>query len=485
MGNQSKHKYTPPPTQFVEFGGKIPPQAIDLEKAVLGAILNDSDAILLVTNIINAGMFYNDNHGKIYQCMESMASKSEPIDLLTLTQKLKALGLLESVGGAVGMTELSMCVSSSANIEFHARILAQKYIARKIIETCSLAISKAYSDEYDIFEVVDELGNGLVSINDVMNGANEIDWRKETENQVTEIYQNSANGITSTGIKTGLNEFDSAVAGIRPGFYIIGGRPSMGKTAFALDITCRILENTGGYVGFFSLEMPTNQLINRILARESLINQTKLINSNINSEERAQLMRAGGLVSDMKILVNDDPAISILQIQSQAKVWANKHDLKAIVIDYLQLVKATGSNQRHLEVGEVSRGCKVLSKILDIPVFGLCQLGREKDSGKSMPQLSELRESGSLEQDADTVMLLYRPEYYGIEFDSDNKSTKGLTKVIIPKNRNGSVHIAGVNIRSRLDINRYYDWDSFDEIKEPRPIDMRSIRSGNEDCLPF
>jgi len=480
MSNQKKNqrRETLP---YSDLHGKIPPQAQEVEKAVLGALLFNSDSILLITNILNASMFYNDSHSKIYACIEEMASKSEAIDIFTVCERLRKKGWLDKVGGAFYVTDLTNTVATASNIEFHARIIAQKYIARKIIENCSIAISQGYSEEIDIFEIVDSLGNGLVEINNIMNGANEIDWRKETEKQVIDMHKKSAEGITSTGIKIGLNELDKAIAGLREGFYVIGGRPSMGKTAFALDIAVRLMQESKKYVGFFSLEMPTSQLINRLLARETQIDQTRLINCNINAIERNNLIFAGGKVSELPLLVNDNPSISILQIQSQAKVWASKYDLSAIFIDYLQLVKGNNS-QRHLEVGEISRGCKILSKILKIPVIALCQLGREKDAGKSLPQLSELRESGSIEQDADTVLLLYRPEYYGIELDSNNESTKGLTKVIIPKNRNGSVHISGVNLRGNLAINKYYEWDSFNEL-EAKPKDMRTIR--NDDSLPF
>lgn len=481
---------------FTEFGGKLPPQALELEKAVIGAILIDADAILLVTNIINSSMFYNTNNKDVYSCMEEMLSRAESIDMLTVTQKLKSKGLLEKIGGAVAVNAYANSVSTAGNIEFHARIIAQKHIARQLIKICSISMQQAYSDEVDIFEVVDGLGNGLVEINAIVNGANEIDWKNETEKVAMEIYKNSTQGVTSTGIKTSLFELDNVIAGIRPGLYVPAGRPSMGKTAFALDLACRIMEETNGHVGFFSIEMPIKQLINRMLARESGINQQRLLNCEINAVEMDILLKSGSKVSNMKLLVNDDPSISILQIQSQAKVWANKFNLKAIFVDYIQLVKGS-SNQRHLEVGEVSRGLKALSKILDIPVFGLAQLGREKDGGKSMPQLSELRESGNIEQDADTVMLLYRPEYYGIEYDANNNSTKGLTKVIIAKNRNGSVFTPGVNLRSRLDINKYYDWDSYNEmaaIPEPeqqistQQIDMRNVRheiDNNSIDLPF
>lgn len=444
--------------------GKLPPQALDAEKAVLSAIMLDKDAFLMVASILSSEMFYDERNALIYKCIEKLASKSINIDLITITDMAKKDGILDKIGGASFISNISFFASTSSNIEYHARIIVEKHIARKIIYGSTQAIASAYSGETDVFEILDNLGTALVHINSDVNGANEVDWRKETEKQIIETHKKSSEGITSTGIKTGLVELDNAVAGIREGFYVIGGRPSMGKTAFALDIACRLMEETKKHVGFFSLEMPTNQLINRILARETQIDQTKLINCNINSLERNILISSGSKVAELPLLVNDNPSISILQIQSQAKIWANKYDLAAIFVDYLQLAK--GSNtQRHLEVGEISRGCKILSKILKIPVFALCQLGREKDAGKSMPQLSELRESGSIEQDADSVWLLYRPEYYGIETDSNNESTKGLTKVIIPKNRNGAVNIGGVNLRGNLATNKYYDWSGNYEYK--------------------
>jgi len=446
--------------------GRIPPQAIEIEKAILGAILIDQNSFLAINNAITEDFFYKAEHSIIYKIFVALIKENRAIDILTVADRLKKNQELDMVGGYVYISELSHCVSSSANIEYHAKIIAQKYLQRELIRISAITANESFSDTKDVFEISDSLGTELLRLNSIVNGSVTLDWKKETERQILKTIENKEKGISSTGIELGLSELDKTLQGLRAGLYILGGRPSMGKTALALDLSVRIANETQGYVGFFSLEMPVQQLINRLLARETGIDQTRLINSNIYQEEKMKLIERGGIVSESKILVTDTPSLTIMQIMSQSKVWAIKHDLKAIIVDYLQLVKGTErGQQRYQEVGEVSRGLKALSKILNIPVIALCQLSREKDKGANLPALSELRESGDIEQDADVVMLLYRPEYYNINEDSEGKSTKGLTKVIIPKNRNGSVNIQGANIRGDLSTNRYWDWDSYGEIK--------------------
>lgn len=454
--------------------GEIPPQAIDLEKAILGAILIDQNSFFTINNLIREDFFYKTEHSIIYKNIIALIKENRPVDILTLTDRLRKDGNLDLVGGAYYISELTNSVASSANIEFHAKIVAQKFMQRELIRISIVTANESYSDTSDVFITADNLGSELLKLNTIVSGSITLDWQKETERHIFKTIENKEKGITATGIRTGLYELDQTLQGLRSGLYILGGRPSMGKTAFALDLSMRIIENTGGYVGFFSLEMPVGQLINRLLARETGIDQTRLMNSNISKDEKLTLIERGGIVSSLKLLVTDSPTMTIMQLMSQAKVWAVKNDLKAIFVDYLQLVKGTEKGQqRYLEVGEVSRGLKALSKILDIPVIALCQLTREKEKGANLPALSDLRESGDIEQDADCVMLLYRPEYYNINEDSEGNSTKGLTKIIIPKHRNGSVNVQGANVRSDLSINRYWDWDSKNEI----PLIMNSQKS--------
>lgn len=467
---------------FSEFG-KIPPQAVDIEEAIIGAILMDSDAFFRLAGLIEAEMFYKDAHVMIIKAMKTLNRALNPIDVMTVGEQLKSDGNLEKAGGFFYLADLTNKILTSANIEYHAKIVAQKYIQRQVIKFCSTAVKECFDDTKDVFEIIDQISDNLRDINNLLLEDDKTTWKESTENYVIELKNKLDSGIDHTGIRLGLTEVDATLQGVRSGVYIIGGRSSMGKTAFALDLARRIAVQKIGKVGIFSLEMSKSQLINRIVAGETGIDQTRLMNANIYQNEINNLINGGERASELDFLVNDKSTISISQIISKAKVWANKNKLSAIFVDYVQLVKGT-SPVRHLEIGEISRGLKLLSKDLDIPVFALAQLGREKDAGKSLPMMSELRESGDLEQDADCVILLYRPEYYKIDVDADGKSTKGLTKVIIAKHRNGAVNIKGANVRSHLAINRYEDWDYSSETFIPE-IEKKISQQGGEDKGDF
>ncbi len=482
-----KKKFNAPPIAptFADFG-KLPPQAIDIEVLILGAILIDSNAIYIVNSQLTGEMFYKESHQHIYNACLNINKKGGQIDIATCAEALRNAGNLEAAGGAYYIAGLSNAISTAANIEYHAKIVIQKFIQRKVIQFSSNAIQKCFDETIDIFEVIDEISDNLREVNNTILEDSKIEWKESVENYTIDLIDKVKNGIKETGISLGLTELDRDLKGLREGLYIVAGRPSMGKTAFALEMARRIAKQKKGKVGIFSLEMSMDSLINRIVSSESEIDQSRLINADLTHAELDMLINGGSRASELDFLINDKSSISINQICSKAKVWANKNNIAAIVIDYIQLVRGT-NKQRHLEIGEISKGCKALSKDLGIPVIALAQLGREKDAGKTMPKLGELRESGDLEQDADVVMLLYRPEYYGIDFDANGLSTAGLTKVIIAKNRNGKVNLKGVNLRSNLSINRYEDWES--ELKSTPNIPEKQIKVNNgrddEDFNPF
>ena len=460
--------------------GKIPPQAREIEKVVLGALLIDNMAIHNVFSLINRESFYEERHGDIFEAISTLMQLGTNIDMLTVVDQLKKNDKIESVGGAFYISELTNLVSSSANIEYHARIIAQKAMQRKIIEFSSQAIDQCYMDSCDVFDTINQITDALIEINGQLLQDSKETWQEATEKYVIEVMDKVTKGITETGTRVGLTELDQTIAGFRAGLYIIGGRPSMGKTSLAIELSSRFAELKKGKVGFFSLEMDKTQLINRVVARYTNIDQMRLINANLHKEEVQNLIEGGATASKLDFLINDKSTISINQIKAKAKSWAIKHKLSAIFVDYVQLVHGT-NKQRHLEIGEISKGLKSLSKDLDIPIFALAQLGREKDAGKSMPKLSELRESGDLEQDADNVMLLYRPEYYGIEHDAYGKSTKGLTLIIVAKNRNGAINLKGAKVKSNLSINRYEDWENW----EPKSFKEKIDVNPKIDDLPF
>ncbi len=458
-------------SNFEDFG-KIPPQAVDLERLILGSILTQSDKILEVNSFLTSEMFYNEANGLIYNACLQLLKINAPIDILTCANKMRENGNIEQIGGVYYLTELSN-LSNFSNLEYSAKILVQKFIQRKIIYISSNAIKNSFEDTIDVFEVVDELSDELRNINNILIEESKISWQEATENYIIELNDRVNNGITESGLKSGLSEIDRTIQGFRDGLYIIAGRPSMGKSALAFELACRFAELKEGKIAIFSLEMSRQNLINRVVSRYSKINQTRLLNANIDKGEMMKLMKDCERVSKLDFLINDKSTISIQQIISKSKVWAHKNKISAIFVDYIQLVRGT-KQQRHLEIGEISKGLKALSKDLNIPIFGLAQLGREKDAGKSLPQMSELRESGDLEQDADCVMLIYRQEYYAIMQDNDGQSTVGLTKVIVAKNRNGAVNIKGCNLRSDLAINKYEDWDTqLNEFQEPKRIESK------------
>jgi len=466
--------------------GKLPPQSIDLERMILGSILTDSNAIYFVNGVLTAEMFYKNEHQLIFDACMKLNRINATIDSFTVSNSLKEEGKLDQCGGIFGITEL--CNEGTfGNIEYHAKIIVQFYLKRKIIQLCSVAVKDSFDDTKDIFEIIDEISDQLRELSNHLLEDSKETWKESTENYAIELQDRIHKGIVQTGIEVGLKQVDRTVAGFRAGLYIIAGRPSMGKSAFGFELACRIAEQKIGKVGIFSLEMSRTQLINRVVARYANIDQTRLINGNLHQGEIDQLVSGATMASELDFLVNDKSGISINQLTSKAKIWAHKNKLSAILVDYVQLVKGT-NKERRLEIGEVSRGLKILSKDLNIPVIALAQLGREKDGGKSFPKMSELKESSDIEQDADCVMLLYRPEYYKIEVDGKGQNTKGLTIVIIEKNRNGPVNVNGANVRSNLAINRYEDWESLSEMTDiQQPDKAIKVENGrdDEDFAPF
>lgn len=462
---------------------KLPPQAIDMERHILGVILNNERYLLDVYETLTAEMFYREDHKEIYLAILELNKNSKTIDTLTCVEMLRKKGKLEQIGGIFYITELVNEVASSANIEYHAKIVAQKYIQREVIRISSQAIKQSFEDTTDVFEVLDGVFDELLQLNSVILQEDKTDWKELTIDYTMDIIEKAKSGVTESGLMCGLKEIDDTIKGFEEGLYLLSGRPSMGKTAFGIELACRFAELKKGKIAFFSLEMSKTQLVNRVLSRYSRINQTRLRSSNIFENEFRELENQGSIVSELDFLITDKAGMSIQQIVARSKSWSAKNKIAAIFVDYLQLVGSKSNKQRYLEVGEISKALKNLSKTLQIPVIALAQLGREKDAGKSMPKMSELRESGDLEQDADCVMLLYRPEYYNIESDSEGKSTKGITKVIIEKNRNGSVNLNGASVRSNLAINRYEDIDpSLLEFTPQKPI---KVTGKDEDFLPF
>ena len=422
--------------------GKLPPQAIDLEEAVLGALMLEKNAITMVIEILKPEMFYKDAHQEIYGAILELFNTSQPIDILTVTQELSKKTVLEVVGGPHYISELTSRIASSANIEFHARIIVQKHIQRELIRSSSNIVKQAYDDSADVFGLLDLAEKELFNISE---GTIKKDYEKMSSLLQQAIEQiekakNNTDGIS--GVPTGFNDLDKLTAGWqRSDLIIIAARPGMGKTAFVLSMARNIAVDYHLPVAVFSLEMSAVQLVNRLIASESGISAEKLRKGTLNESEYEILHNRLDKLADAPLYIDDTASLSIFELRAKARRLAHQNNIKIIIIDYLQLMTAGGNGgNRVQEISEISRSLKVIAKELEIPLIALSQLSRsvETRGGDKKPLLSDLRESGSIEQDADIVSFIYRPEYYGITQDEDGNTTMQMGEFIVAKHRNGS-----------------------------------------------
>lgn len=426
--------------------GLLPPQAIDAEEYVLCSLLNEPNSFHRISSWISDESFYKEDHKKIFQAIARLHAKSQEVDIITVAQSLKQSGDLELVGGNYRIVELNNIGSQSANIERHSLIIQQKYLQREMIAICSGYMKQAYDDSEDIFELYDNLGNDLFKKVAVNVGKQAIVIGDILKERIVTYQEPSALGLS--GLGTGFTSIDRHTGGWQPqDLIIIAARPSMGKTAFVLNTARHAAITYKTPVAIFSLEMSKEQLVDRIVSAETDVYFGNIRHRKLNEEENWKIMSADALV-DSKIFIDDTAQLSIQAFRSKAIRLKHKHDIGLIVIDYLQLMRGErdgkGGN-REQEIGSISRGIKAVAKELNIPVIALSQLSRALESrpgahGKR-PILSDLRESGSIEQDADMVGFLFRPEYYGIDEDEQGRSLAGLCEVIIAKNRNGETGI--------------------------------------------
>ncbi|MCW3111105.1 MAG: Replicative helicase [Segetibacter sp.] len=450
--------------------GQLPPQAIELEQAVLGAIMESPNAILPVMNILNAESFYVESHGKIFTAIVSLYSKSQPYDLLSVSSELKKQGTLESIGGPYYLTELTRKVVGSTSTEFHATIIEQCSIRREIIRLSSEAAQNAYDDTNDVFGSLLEHQTKLFNLLKSHNGRTIHSIGTITQERLKEYRKPAVNGLT--GVGTGFAEFDKITGGMqKANLIIVAARPGMGKTAFAMQVAKNAESLFDTKVGFFELEMSKESLTDRMISNHTSIYQDKIQKRELTEYDFQQIDRTITSLINAKIFIDDSPMLTVMALRSKALQLKQKHDIGLLIVDYLQLMTGSKSaGNREQVISEISRGLKVIAKELDIPVIALSQLSRQVENrpgGNKRPMLSDLRESGSIEQDADMVMFLYRPEYYGIEHDENNESTIGLNEVIIAKNRHG------ICDTFKLDFNgafmRFKNWG-----ETPKP--MNNIR---------
>jgi replicative DNA helicase len=448
--------------------GKVPPQAKELEEAILGAIMLEKSAFDTVVEILKPECFYVDAHQKIYKAMQGLAIKSLPIDMLTVVEELRFREELELVGGPYYVTKLTNSVVSSANIDAHSRIVLQKFIQRELIRISGEIIGDAYEDSTDVFDLLDSAEGKLFEITNNHLRKNFDDINSvlvKTFNRIEDM-RNRQDDIT--GVPTGFPTLDKITYGWQPtDLIILAARPSVGKTAFALNLarSAAMAENPTA-VAFFSLEMSSSQLVQRILSAESEIWLEKIARGKLEEHEMKQLYKNGfDRLSKAPIFIDDSAALNIFELRAKCRRLKNKHNVGIIIIDYLQLMSGSAdrNSNREQEISKISRDLKSLAKELQVPIIALSQLSREvekRKEGNKMPQLSDLRESGAIEQDADLVMFLYRPEYYEVTTDEFGESNKGETHVKIAKHRNGSLET--IKLKALLHIQKFVEEEGGD-----------------------
>lgn len=450
--------------------GKVPPQAKDLEEAVLGAIMLEKSAIDSIAEILKPECFYVEAHQRIFRAMLSLGSKNQPIDILTVAEELRSKEELEMVGGAYYVTKLTNAVVSAAHIEAHSRIILQKFIQRELIRISGEIIGDAYEDTTDVFDLLDEAESKLFEITNNHLRKNFEDLNSVLVNTFKRIEDLRNKNEDISGVPSGFPTLDRITYGWQnTDLIILAARPSVGKTAFALNLARNAVMHAAKPtpVAFFSLEMSAGQLVQRVLSAESEIALEKIARGKMEEYEMKQLYTKGlQRLSAAKLFIDDTPALNIFELRAKCRRLKNKEDIGLIIIDYLQLMSGTGENRnanREQEISNISRNLKGLAKELNIPIIALSQLSRAVETrsagkeGVKMPQLSDLRESGAIEQDADMVMFLYRPEYYDITQNEMGENNRGETHVRIAKHRNGALET--IKLTALLHIQKFVEED--------------------------
>ena len=465
--------------------GKIPPQAIDLEEVVLGAMMIDKKGVDEVIDILSPDAFYLEKHKHIFEAIFKLFENSEPVDLLTVSSQLKKDEKLDLVGGDFYLISLTQRVSSSAHIEFHARIILQKYIQRSLIKISNEIIEEAYDETKDVFDLLD---NAEAKLYEVTQG----NVKKSTETaqslviQAKKKIEDISNKEGLSGIPTGFDKVDKLTSGWQPSdLIIIAARPGMGKTALTLTMARNIAVDFNQAVAFFSLEMSSVQLITRLISSETGLSSEKLRTGKLEKHEWEQLNVKVKTLEKAPLFIDDTPSLSIFDLRAKARRLKSQYDIKVIMIDYLQLMTAGGSQKggnREQEISTISRNLKALAKELNVPVIALSQLSRavETRGGSKRPLLSDLRESGAIEQDADIVSFIYRPEYYKIdEWDDEERSpTEGQGEFIVAKHRNGGLD----NIRLKF-VGHLGKFDNLDDFDTPFEFQSKLNAAANDDTF--
>ncbi|MBR5551854.1 MAG: replicative DNA helicase [Muribaculaceae bacterium] len=493
---------SPQHTPLYDAGGRMQPRDKDLEEAVLGALMLEKDAYTTVCDILKPDSFYEPANQLVYEAIQQLGAAQQPIDMLTVTERLRQNDALEKVGGAVFISDLTSKVASGAHVEYHARIVAQKYLARELISFASQIESKAFDESNDVDDLLQEAEGKLFEISqrNVKKDVTQID---PVISQAIEQIQSAANRTSGlSGLESGYHDLDKLTSGWQNSdLIIIAARPAMGKTAFVLSMAKNMAVNYNTPVAIFSLEMSNLQLVNRLISNTCELESEKIKSGRLTKLEWDQLMSRVKHLYSAPLYIDDTPSLSVFELRTKARRLVREHQVKFIIIDYLQLMNASGMKygSREQEVSLISRSLKQLAKELNIPIVALSQLNRSVESradGKR-PQLSDLRESGAIEQDADMVCFIHRPEYYSRSGqDAEGNDIRGLAEFIVAKHRSGSVD--DVKMRFHGKYARFENWSTEtnmsattvgSRLNEDLPVDAQlappanPLSGGNADFL--
>ncbi|MBM4178223.1 MAG: replicative DNA helicase [Ignavibacteria bacterium] len=419
--------------------GNVPPHSTDAEVAVLGAMLLDKEAVPKVVEILDAECFYHDKHVRIYNAMMAMFERGVTIDLVSLTDQLQRDGTLELVGGMYALTELTVRTVSAANVENHARIVLERFLKRQLIRVASEIVRDCYDETTDALDEVDRAEQRIFDVAEKRLRRSYSGMKKLTKDAIERIFSMASkenDGIT--GVPTGFTQLDQLLSGLQPAdLVIVAARPSMGKTAFALSIA-REASRKGKSVGVFSLEMSAQQLVLRLISADAQIGLQALRSGRLSQTEMHGLVTRIDNLMNANIYIDDSAGLSPVEFRAKCRRMKIEHKIDLIIVDYLQLMHAPRAESREREISMISHALKAVAKELQVPVMALSQLNRTLESrADKRPMLSDLRESGSIEQDADVVMFIHRPEYYKIATFEDGRSTENIAEVIVGKQRNG------------------------------------------------
>ena len=445
---------------LTDTAGNVPPQAVELEEAVLGALMLEKDSIIAVQEFVTTESFYTEEHRLIYKAIEELSMELKPIDLYTVTERVKKE--LKKIGGAAYLAQLTQKVGSAANVEFHAKIIAQKYVQRELIRSATEIQRRSYDESTDVTELIGYAEGEIFKVSEGHVKRSVQSSKDILARALMQIEEASKNTSAYNGVPSGFVAIDRVTLGWQlSDLIIIAARPSMGKTAFVLSMARNMAVDHEAGVAFFSLEMSSVQLMMRLIIAETGLSGNDVKSGRLSPEQWRHLESATKPLGAAPLFIDDTPALSVFEFRSKARRLKIHNDIKIIVIDYLQLMTGNQDSKgnREQEVAFISRTLKAIAKELNVPIIALSQLSRatEMRGGSKRPQLSDLRESGAIEQDADIVAFIHRPEYYGINQDENGMPTAGMAEIIIAKHRNGAV--CDVNLRFLKEQARFADMD--------------------------